>query len=234
MIPSDLRASGGLAFARQGIRNALRFNRPAPAALLETKILTSLQDHGITVVQIDAAAHNRLRDEAAGHFDMLAARRKSRGNARRHFDESRSSANRRTEPSLFAIIETLLRETGIMDAASAYLGREAQLADVNPQINDATDSFWRDIFPDIPETQLPSTAYFHRDASGGDLKAIFYLSDVGAKNGPFTFVLGSHRAKVRRIDDLICEANDHGLSATDRSSRSLFAALPRALTASDE
>lgn len=229
MIPSDVRASGGLVFIKHGIRNALRLERSVSSVQLESKILTSLESHGVAVVKIDQLACDRLQNVSVEHFKMLVARRKSRGNAKRHFDESRSSASRHAEPALFTTIETLLRETGIMAAASAYLGREAQLADVNPQVNDSTDSFWRDIFPDISETQLPPTAYFHRDASGGDLKAIFYLSDVGTKNGPFTYVLGSHRAKIRRIDDLICEANDHRLSATDKSSRSLFAALPKSL-----
>ncbi len=229
MIPYDLRNSGGLAMARQGLKNALRLNSPTAPFSGDAPVLASLRDHGIAVVQIDEQAHDRLEAIAAAHFDMLTKRRKERENETRQFEDSRSTVSRTSEPELFDRIESLLHAAGIMDAASAYLGRAVQLADVNPQINDASDSFWRDIFPDMPETPLSPTAYYHRDASGGDLKAIFYISDVGPKNGPFTYVLGSHQADVRRIDDLICEANDHGLSATDRATRSLFAALPKAL-----
>ena len=56
--------------------------------------------------------------------------------------------------------------------------------------------------------EFPDAAYFHRDASGGDLKAIIYLSDVGNDNGPFTFSIGSHKMSISKIDDWICETND--------------------------
>jgi hypothetical protein len=108
-----------------------------------------------------------------------------------------------------------------------YLGRRAQLVDVNPQVNDPSDDFWRTVFPDL-HARLPASAYFHRDASGGDIKAIFYMTDVGPENGPFTYVLGSNHLRLKRLDDFICEANDSsGLSGTTSDARRKFAALPR-------
>jgi hypothetical protein len=171
----------------------------------------------------------RLEAVAAGQFEALAARR-GRANGKRQFEESRGQASRLEQGPLFDAIETILRESGVMAAADAYLGRPARLIDVNPQINDVTDSFWRDIFPDTELGELPATAYCHRDASGGDLKAIIYLSDVGGRNGPFSYVLGSNRIRISRLDDLICEANDsNGLGATDPAARRRFAALPKKL-----
>lgn len=229
MIQYDLRTSGGWQLARQGFKNALGLNSQAAPSLSDSPVLASLRDHGVAVVKIDEQARDSLQAAAKDHFRKLTDRRRARDNQKREFEDSRSTVSRASEPELFDHLEALLRASGVMDAASAYMGREVQLADVNPQINNVSDSFWRDIFPDMPDAPLPPAAYYHRDASGGDLKAIVYMSDVGPQNGPFTYVLGSHRAEVRRLDDLICEANDHGLSATDRTTRLLFAALPKAL-----
>jgi hypothetical protein len=132
--------------------------------------------------------------------------------------------------ALFRAIEAAFVESGVMEIASQYLGRPVRIVDVTPQINDASDSFWRDIFPDVAHEGIPRTAYCHRDASGGDLKAIIYCTDVGPKGGPFTYAAGSHRFKLSRIEDFVCEVNDsNGLAATDRASRSRFMGLPRAL-----
>lgn len=204
-------------------------NSPKAPILIRSPLFASLEEHGVAVVVIDEHARRRLQSVAEDHFRKLADRREAPDDQKREFEDSRSTVSRVSEPELFSHLEALLRASGVMDAASAYMGRNVQLADVNPQINDVSDSFWRDIFPDMPDAPLPPAAYYHRDASGGDLKAIVYMSDVGPQNGPFTYVLGSHRAQVRRLDDLICEANDHGLSATDRATRAMFAALPKSL-----
>ncbi|RYF99496.1 MAG: hypothetical protein EON94_11235 [Caulobacteraceae bacterium] len=162
-------------------------------------------------------------------FDRLAARRGA-SNGQRNFEESRGQASRAAQRELFDTIEATLREAGIFDVASAYLGRKTRLVDVNPQINDTSDTFWRDIFPDTELAAIPPTAYCHRDASGGDLKAIFYMTPVDARRGPFSYVVGSNRMHISRLDDLICEANDsNGLAGTDPRSRALFAALPARL-----
>ncbi len=101
------------------------------------------------------------------------------------------------------------------------------MVDINPQINDHSDDFWRHTFPDL-NTELPSTAYYHRDASGGDVKVIIYLSDVTAENGPFSYILGSHLQRPRGINNLIAEVNDtSGFSGTTLSTRRAFVALPK-------
>ena len=56
------------------------------------------------------------------------------------------------------------------------------------------------------------------------------MSDVGPENGPFCYVLGSHKTRSATLGDWIEEANDQGpLSGTSRESRRVFAALPKAL-----
>jgi ectoine hydroxylase-related dioxygenase (phytanoyl-CoA dioxygenase family) len=100
------------------------------------------------------------------------------------------------------------------------------VVDINPQINDSSDDFWQRFFPDLA-IEKPATAYCHRDASGGDVKVILYLSDVALENGPFSFILGSHRHRPGKFANMVQELNDtSGFSATDPKARRLFAALP--------
>lgn len=234
MIPYDVRsdrsAGGRVRFVGAALGNmaagAMRKRHASSAATSNAAIMDR---NGCLVVTMPEAPRARLEAAAAAQFEVLAARR-GRSNGKRDFEESRGQASRLEQSTLFNEIESILRESGVMAAANAYLGRPARLIDVNPQINDVSDTFWRDIFPDAQLDQLPATAYCHRDASGGDLKAIFYLSDVGDRNGPFSYVLGSNRIRISRLDDLICEANDgNGLGATDAAARRRFAALPRKL-----
>lgn len=231
MIPYDLRAdrtpAGRLRFLGRALTNL--FSSDGRAHRLTQAEAGRLTRDGIHVVSIPGEQFAALEAAARPDFDNLAARR-GRANGQRHFEESRGQASRAEQRALFDIIETTLKEAGIMEVASAYLGRRAELIDVNPQINDTTDTFWRDIFPDQAPTTLPPTAYCHRDASGGDLKAIFYMTDVDDRTGPFSYVVGSNRMRINRLDDLICEANDsNGLCGTDPVSRARFAALPRKL-----
>ena len=232
MIPYHLRSDrspgGRLRFAAAALSNmtagAMRKRQATAGAAGET-----MDRQGCLVVTMPADQRARLEAVAASQFEALAARR-GRSNGKRQFEESRGQASRVEQGPLFDAIEAILRESGVMAAADAYLGRPARLVDVNPQINDVTDSFWRDIFPDAELGELPATAYCHRDASGGDLKAIIYLSDVDGRNGPFSYALGSNRIRISRLDDLICEANDsNGLGATDPVARRRFAALPKKL-----
>jgi hypothetical protein len=232
MIPVEIRSpktagdSGKLLVT--ATRNALglhaRRTNTAPSDIYNT-----LDRDGCCVVRMSEERFDGLTDLSRPHFARLEERRARSATGERDFDESRSNVDSREHGNdLFNALNAILADSGILDAASHYLGRDARLIDVNPQINDASDSFWRNIFPDLKDHELPSSAYFHRDASGGDLKAIFYMSDVGPQNGPFSYVVGSNKLTMSKMDDLIAEANDHnGLAATTREARERFAALPR-------
>jgi hypothetical protein len=233
MIPTELRQGRGLAkraaLARTALTNAFSGTPARGNAGKVNEAAERMDASGIAVAVMPKPRLAAIEALSAAHFDRLRVRRGDRA-AGRAFDESRAQADRDSDAALYALIEQTFAEAGIMAAASAYLGRPARLVDVNPQINDASDSFWRDIFDGKAADQLPRTAYCHRDASGGDLKAIIYMTDVGPANGPFAYAVGSHRMAISPIDNLLCEANDHnGLSATDAATRRRFAALPAAL-----
>jgi len=233
-IPHDIRtaktAAGRLRFLAACLRNLVAGKTGVRGGASASAASRRLAETGCLVLAAPADRFRELDAAAQPEFAALAAGRGEGIGGGRAFDESRAEASRLTAARLFDCIERTFEETGVMEAASAYLGWPARLIDVNPQINDESDSFWREIFPDLEQEGLPAAAYCHRDASGGDLKAMIYFSDVGERNGPFNYAIGSHRLRISRLDNLICEANDHnGLSGTGPSARALFAALPRRL-----
>lgn len=235
MIPLHIRKATGLRSPALWIRTACRhFVQPRrQRALKNDEPDLSLLDkhfrrHGCAVLTMPGDAIKTLNELAQPQFHELARRRGDRREGR-DFDESRAYARRDQAGLLFDAIENVLRNSGVMAAASRYLGREVCLVDVNPQINDPSDDFWNRIFPDL-DVECPPTAYFHRDASGGDIKAIIYMTDVQANNGPFAYVLGSHRMPLNEMDDHIAEANDsNGMAETGLINRRYFAALPKVL-----
>lgn len=225
-IPYDIRKGSKLGFARAALANLVRGG--SFASIISRAYGGPMADAGVAVIPLRPGDLADLTAASAASFDALAARRAAPVVGEREFDESRSTASRASAAALFDTIERLFASSGVMEIANAYLGRTARLVDVNPQINDATDSFWKNIFPDVGLTALPRTAYCHRDASGGDLKAIIYMTDVGPQNGPFAYAVGSNRVKMSRLDDFICEANDmNGFAATTPGARAAFAGLPR-------
>jgi hypothetical protein len=233
LIPNEVRMdkkslSGRLRLGAAGLRNA--FARTRRSSRIESGLAHRLAEDGCVVIACSAEAIAGVEAAVAPAYAKLQRTRAELAGGKRDFLDSRYHADRRDEMALYRAVDTLLRDAQVMRAASEYLGREASLVDVNPQINDPSDSFWREIFPDRELSGLPKTAYFHRDASGGDLKAIIYMSEVGSSNGPFTFVLGSHKLPIGRLDNFICEANDsNGLNDTSAEMRRIFAALPHRL-----
>ena len=213
----------------QLIMNIFRLDNLSLKPQSQTEISQILERYGCCVLSLDDDSFSLIEEAASQEFNKLSSRRKdSVSSEQREFNESRAVSN--SDSKLYKTINQVWSDMGIIKGVSKHLDKRSRLIDVNPQINDKSDSFWKNIFPDMDVKELPLGAYFHRDASGGDLKAILYMSDVGDLNGPFSYVLGSHKIQTSKIDDFIMEANDNnGLSGTEPTKRKLFSALPRKL-----
>ncbi|BCA94945.1 hypothetical protein TUM19329_13060 [Legionella antarctica] len=191
-----------------------------------TPIFKTLDTQGICVVNLNPYQFDKINQLTVPLINNLRTIRNQKLNGSREFSESRCTVPRPSNVDLFKAVELSLTESGILEATAKYLKRPVKIVDINPQINDKSDDFWRNFFSDL-EVDPTSTAYCHRDASGGDVKVIIYLSDVNADNGPFSFTVGSHRNKPNWVDNLIQEVNDtSGCSATDQKTRQIFSALP--------
>lgn len=231
LIPAHVRKQGGLAFVGAAVGNIVR--RLFPSRLRSSgqgvRVTEALLCHGVAVVPIDLDRLSAVDTAARPLLDALRQRRGQRQGGGRDFIESRGAALRTSDTELFTAVEAMLSAGHLLDGISAYLGHPARLVDVNPQINDCSDDFWQQIFTDLPPADRPAR-YFHKDASGGDIKAILYLSDVEAHSGPFSYAVGSHKANTPTLVGWLEETNDQsGFSGTGARARRSFSALPRAL-----
>ena len=134
---------------------------------------------------------------------------------------------------VFAAADRIVTKSGARDAAAAYLRRRTVgFSGVNVKVNDAGSNFKRNLFGDMGLTD-PATRYLHIDSSPprGVMKILLYLTQVKPDNGPFQYVLGSHRLGDglggRLIRRTLHRAGD--LQKWNPESRRRFMALPRFL-----
>jgi hypothetical protein len=233
LIPAHLRRPRSVSAVGELLLHVLRRavpsgQDPAGADHPSSKVLDNLRRDGCCVIVASAGDLEAIASASASAFSDLRGARGSKEDGRA-FMESRTQVLRDSGSSLFEVIDACFRNCGVLQSVSAYRGRKVRLIDVNPQINDRSDDFWKRAFPDMG-SPVPRTAYLHKDASGGDIKVMIYLSDVGPANGPFSFVLNSHSYARSQRGDWVEETNDYaGFSGTDRWARSQFASLPRGL-----
>ena len=119
---------------------------------------------------------------------------------------------RKRRPTPIKLLNQLAGDLGVLEAASAYLRRPVGVGEVAVQINDPVGG--ASDFADVGVDASPCN-HFHVDPSFNILKAVIYLGDTGAANGPLTYVVGSQRAAKGFWDSLIRRANEFGgLSST--------------------
>jgi hypothetical protein len=189
--------------------------------------LKSLDRDGISVLRLSPAGKQVLVDAAQPWFARLEAVRAAVPHDARQYCHTQLVTARGDAPGLYGAVECALGESGILSSVRNYLGCRAELRNVALQINDEHDRFWRAHFEDrgVP---VPPTVFFHIDNTHGVVKAIFYLSEVGESNGPFSYVPGTHRAEVGWFEALVLRAVDIWIDVYPQE-RQLFAALPRIL-----
>ena len=233
LIPAHLRKpksiSSFIVFFKKILLNnyfKLLYKKDIPVEQTGKQIFEKLDEQGICVVDINQNQFDKIEKFAFPLIENLRAFRNQKTKKSREFTESRTTLLRPNNTDLFHAVESSFTESGILEAIAKYLGRPVKVIDINPQINDKSDDFWRHFFSDLV-MEPNSTAYCHRDASGGDVKVIIYLSDVKIDNGPFSFIIGSHKSKPNWVDNRVQEVNDtSGFSATDLKARQFFSALP--------
>jgi hypothetical protein len=199
------------------------------AAPANSALLNQLKSDGIVCLTLSPDEIENIRAAIHPGFAKLDERRAGIALDKRKFDDNVYWCTRTSDPQAFTTVEDTFRHYGIIDAASAYLGRPVGVKHVNAQINDQDYAFWKRQFAD---TKLPDPwgSYLHIDATYGMLKCAIYLHEIGPDGGPFCYVRGSQRAKVGWFEGMVRRTNDFaGLSGRKIEIRRKFLALPRFL-----
>ena len=197
-----------------------------PAAPANPALLNKIKSDGIVCLTLSPDEIEQVRAVTNPGFAKLDERRAGIPPEKRKFDDNVYWCTRSADPEAFATVEKIFGRYGIIEAASAYLGRPVGVKHVNAQINDQELAFWKRVFPD---TQLadPWGSYLHIDATYGMLKCAIYVHDIGPDGGPFCYVRGSQNAKIGWFEGMVRRTNDFcGFSGRKPDARRKFMALP--------
>jgi hypothetical protein len=131
-------------------------------------------------------------------------------------------------PEVFQTLRQAMDRHGVLEAASRYQGRKLDVRFLKLVINGAGQRWWGAPFADLDMPEPPALT-MHVDHLW-TTKAILYVSDVGERNGPFCYCLGSNHVRIGWLEGAARRANDRvDFSSCEAKQRRLFAALPRAL-----
>ncbi|MDN3277282.1 hypothetical protein QWJ07_23665 [Frankia sp. RB7] len=197
-----------------------------PAQPANPALLNKIKSDGIVCLNLTPDEIEQIRSVTNPGFAKLDERRANIPPEKRKFDDNVYWCTRSADPQAFTTVESIFKRYGIMEAASAYLGRPAGVKHVNAQINDQDLAFWKRVFPD---TQLadPWGSYLHIDATYGMLKCAIYVHDIGPDGGPFCYIRGSQNAKIGWFEGMTRRTNDFsGFSGRRPDARKKFMALP--------
>jgi hypothetical protein len=200
-----------------------------PAVPANPALLNQLKSDGIVCLTLSPDEIENVRAVTNPGFSKLDERRAGIPLDKRKFDDNVYWCTRAADPQAFKTVEDIFGHYGIIETASAYLGRPVGVKHVNAQINDEDYAFWKRQFADtkIPD---PWGSYLHVDATYGMLKCAIYVHEIGPDGGPFCYVRGSQRAKVGWFEGMVRRTNDFGgLSGRKAEVRRKFMALPRFL-----
>jgi hypothetical protein len=200
---------GTLRFGKRALATHIKREvaRPAPSALVADWLSTLARD-GICIVPdfIDAGACARMREEFLALFDSYpsAIHKVATGADWRIFGAERASP----------AVREFAAHARLMEAAECSLGLGAKNAFTMANRIRAEAG------------NLGSGSGWHRDSFFDQFKAILYLTDVTEENGPFEFLLGSHRMRKKLEDRLAYRMPLHTPRVTEESVAALIAREP--------
>lgn len=124
-------------------------------------------------------------------------------------------------PYMIPHVTKIFEDLNILNVASAYNRRQMQVANVFLHISHPTDNHWKQFFYDAETT--PKYTNTHVDPKEDVIKAMIYLNEVGIKNGPFKYTVGSNRANFDPLQNIFGRAISTGSYCyTPEARRSVF------------
>jgi hypothetical protein len=184
-------------------------------------ILRELQEQGVALAKSDATLKGQLNALAMPLAqkieDHLAA------TAEPNFKDGQILLDETEHAAIYDAVAAVFEEAHIFDVAAAYARQPVKLFGIACQVNTEATTLRKYKAIDAEGLPLKKTQYLHIDSSGWPHhKVLLYLNDVGLDEGPFRYIVGSHRM----LDDFelaVRKTNDKL-----RIPPKLFMALPEA------
>lgn len=141
---------------------------------------------GVTALVTERHFVSTLPEDAVSRIESLAAPEIARLRAVAASGQLKREALSVTDGPVVAGILRLLndafRQTGVLAAVSTYSGATMEVSGAALELSVPQADWWRNSMPKL--RRPPTTMYAHVDESIDHPKAIVYLTDVGATNGP--------------------------------------------------
>ena len=185
-----------------------------PKTARGAELFEPLQRDGVAPIRLPADKLAELRNLLAPQIKTLEQKLAAKPAGSPNADDTRLVLDPETAADAYQWLNQIASDLGILEAASAYLKRPVGVGEIAVQINDPAGG--PSDFADVGVEASPCN-HFHVDQSFNILKAVIYLGDTGAANGPLTYVVGSQRAAKGFWDSLIRRANDFAGLSCDRA-----------------
>jgi hypothetical protein len=197
--------------------------RPDYEARIEggDETLRALQTDGVALAKSDPGLKAKLNAVAAPLADRIEAHLAA--TAEPNFKDGQILLSETEHGAIYDAVAAVFDQAHIFDVAQAYAGAPVKLAGIAVQVNTAATTTRKYKHIDAEGFPQKKTQYLHIDSSGWPHhKVLIYLDDVGLDEGPFRYIVGSHRM----LDDFelaVRKTNDKL-----RIPPKLFMALPEA------
>jgi len=171
-------------------------------------VLRDLQQDGCALTRIDTADKARLVEITAPLVADLDARQTA--SPAPTFKHGQLRLDREAHAAIFEHVDHMFSTGPVYAVSSAYAGRPLTLAAMAIQVNDERTTALK--YGALGADGLPAlkTSYYHIDSGAWPpLKVLIYLNRVTPDEGPFRYVIGSHRLTevfelaVRKTNDKI-------------------------------
>ena len=197
-------------------------------------VLNSFLTNGVVPLRLTSNQIEYIRSSISEYIRKVEDHKAKIKPSDQTFKDKVAHIDKSEVPAFYQEMSTILRDMGIIKAASEYRNTELEVSNMEIMVNHPDDPDWKNHFADIG-LEDPQTSYMHFDSSLRPVKCLIYLSEVTEDTGPFMYVLGSNRINISWLEFLIRKANDKsGLDKCDPQNRKLFYALPSFLRKKSE
>ena len=130
----------------------------------------------------------------------------------------------------FAAVVACLEDAGVLQRVARYFRAPQAVVHHVALRDNLKDEAWTRVFKDLKWPAPPLTGMHIDSGTAPYVKILIYLNEVGPKQGPFSYVPGSHRWRQSTFDVCVRKAIDRTkLSSRKPHYRALFSALPPVL-----
>ena len=194
-------------------------NNRKESDLPTNKVYEDLFENGISYLQVNTKALQEKLAEEITNLVNIPDWRPPPG----QFDRAKQLG-----PEYIRMVNDMFKDLGVLQGASKYnKGKPLQVKNVVLHIAKPTDENWKQFLYDCKT--VTKTTNLHIDPKEDVIKAMMYLNDITAEDGPFSYVEKSNRWIYDDLQNIFGRAISTGSYCHTPESRAVVFQLPKQL-----